>query len=297
MPLTDYTLGRALARLFREAENHGFKGWGRDDCWNDTRIAIPVEDGWTSVGVGPGGQYTSDPYYCYDNHDWDVKIDCPERPGKRIAHLHCLAEVAAHGTEAKVRIVGLVRDVEIGRGICWAPVTDWLPLPAFDAPEMEWKRVMWAMDEIVATAYSALLAEGLSYILVDVEPRDLPTVDGRECPCDSCQQTAAYLQLTGGDVGSAVAMDARIIELNAKLAEVNPGLTFCLHVEVRPVEDDLPLLGVPTAIATCEDAAGSLLWAMGGETAQEAIDGIEAWAWALLVTDLAARKGLGRGEA
>ena len=297
MTLTDYTLGRALARLFQEAHDRGFEGWGRDDAWNDTRSAVPVEAGWVSVGVGPGGQYTSDPYYTYENHDWDVKVDCPKR-GKQVAHLHCLAEIAVRGAEAKVRIVALVQDVEIGEGVCWAPVTDWMDLPAFDAPKVEWARVLWAMDEVVATSYSALLTEGLSYITIDVEPRDLPVVDGHQCPCDFCQEQGAYLQLTGGNVDSAIAVDARIIDLNAKLATVSPDLTFCLHVEVRPVEDDLPLLGVPTAIATCEDATnGSLLWAMGGETAQEAIDGIEAWAWALLVTDLAARNGLGRGEA
>jgi len=296
-PLTDDTLRSLLLLLRHASQDHGFDGWGEDPIYGEHRVAVPIEEGWVTRAVCPGGQFASDPAYDLSHHHWNVEIVCPVRASKVVAELRCMVEIAVRGAEARGRMVGLVRDVETGEGTCWAPITEWYAFPSLsERSPRRWEGVLLSMDEVVADAYSALMDEKLTFITVPVEPRKGPVVDPSECPCDTCQEHMAYLHVSGGAAGG-VAVDARILDLNAKLQRANPDLTFCLHIDVQSVEDNLPLLGVPSAIATCESVTdGSLLWAMGGETAQEALDGIEAWAWALLVTDLAARKGLGRGE-
>jgi hypothetical protein len=288
-------LSRTVSRLEREATRYGIVGWGADSTYHLGAVTPEAVVDGVTMGFCPGGALDSQDDYDYDHHAWDVKVECPAT-GEDVAHVHCIVEIVAlPGGAVAGRILSWVHDLPRGTGFCFIPVSHWALLPAADAVVEDWQTWFSRAEELVAGAYESLVESGLSYAAVWIQPRRIPPVDGTECPCDECQRAAAHLLLAGGLDGVA-AVENRVRSLNRKIRRAgHTGLHIDWHADVSACDDcDKAHLA---AIASCEDDNGAVLWAMGGESAHEALDGIETWAWSLLVTDLAAREGLGRGDA
>lgn len=285
-----------LMRIATEAARYGLHGWGIDNTYVQGSVTPGAELIGPAVGCCPGARFEDHPHYDFSDHMWDVTIDCPAS-GDAIAHLHCVVEVTAIASgKGYARILAWVNDIPRGEGCCFIPISEWSPTPPADAPEARWEAWFTRAEELISEAYGDLCRANLSHATVAIEPRTLPPVNGAECPCDGCQRAAAELSVAGGLHGAA-AVEDRVRILNRKLQTVQPDLRIGWWADVSACTDEGCDAAHVEAIASCQDGKGAILWAMGGETAHEAIDCIEAWAWALLVTDLAARAELGRGEA
>jgi hypothetical protein len=290
----------AIARIVATADAYGLAGFGTNResaAFRTVDFADAPEVPAALISrLSPGAAFYADDEYEYEHDDWTTTTTCPA-DGEDVGVLACVMEIrtaphAPHGSIA--RILAHVHDIPAGTGFVYLPVTAWIPVPAVEESDETWRGWLEAADETVSAVEGRLTDKGLSHAIPWVAPRRVPTVDGHECPCDDCQIAAAHLLLAGGLDGMA-AVERRVRHLNRKLRGVQPGLSIDWRADVTFCGDcDGAHL---SALASCTDDRGGLLWAMGGDTATEALDAIESWAWALLVTDLAGKLGVGRGDA
>jgi len=280
-----------IDRMAKAAAGFGFVGWGEGtDLTSRTPGIGPVfcpGGALASASVGDG--------YQYDHHDWTAGVECP-LDGELVSLLACGVALRSVDGKIQARVVAHVHDLPRGIGFCWLPISGpfgWVP--RVDDDDDLWDDFFAECEWVIRGAAEALAAAGVSHAAVWLNRRAGVIVDGTTCPCAECQSIAAHRKAAGGRRGVQHA-EKRVHEINRRLRKVQPHL----EVDWRAVAEEHPDAPWPprvTAVATCRDRDWRLLWAVGGEDAGDALDGIEGWAWGMFVADLPAKTETGVGEA
>ena len=257
-------------------------------AFNEDEGEPPMEGGWAEGSLRVRSVSGS----------WTSRIACPVS-GRKVAQTPGAMEMRevegnADGEDNAVeaRVILLLQD---DGDYYWTPMSEWRPMPSEASASWVWAAFLQSVELAVLSSGPWLARGGITHRAIPTgPPRKIPAVNGAVCPCDDCQIRYAAEVVAGGKEGF-VAVNARITEINRKLGKVQS----CLHVEWIPdvrycADCEAPHI---EALARCTDRRGAVLWGMGGTTAQEALDGIESWAWGTFVANMHAKMGIGITEA
>jgi hypothetical protein len=290
-PTAEALLGLALEALAAAASRfEDLPLWGSSPAWDGMPVLGGSPEG--AVKVGPGGLVRTDEELdAVSGHGFERMFRCP-LDGAEVSVVSLVLEVSPgpHGVQSRLLLnVQRPPGVEAGgpqHG--WMPMTEWAPLSALTARlAFVWEGVLAIVRRKMREGEIAalLVGGGMLHALPWIDRPARIVIDGGQCPCEVCQEEAIWTAAAGGEE-ARVAARARVEEINARLGQIQPDLFLGWEPDV--VEECSGCGGTHIgARGIVTDNHGKVVWASGGESAAEALDAIEGWAWAALVADKA----------